>query len=64
MNTGSGIWVPSISAFTRVFDAAMRGDSSGLPGALLPGDGEGEFAVADAHGKALGETRRRLLAVG
>src|SRR5262249_53608245 len=31
---------------------------------LLPGHGEGEFAVADAHGKALGETRRRLLAIG
>src|SRR5262249_56778840 len=31
---------------------------------LLPRHGEGEFAVADAPGKALGETRRRLLAVG
>src|SRR5262249_13748152 len=31
---------------------------------LLPRHGEGEFAVADAPGKTLGETRRRLLAVG
>src|SRR5262249_21357241 len=31
---------------------------------LLLGHGEGEFAVADAPGKALGEPRRRLLAVG
>src|SRR5262249_3664328 len=31
---------------------------------LLLGHGEGKFAVADAPGKALGETRRCLLAVG
>src|SRR5262249_8038972 len=31
---------------------------------LLLGHGEGEFAVADAPGKAIGEPRRRLLAVG
>src|SRR5262249_27587761 len=31
---------------------------------LWPRHGEGEFAVADAPGKTLGETRRRLLAVG
>jgi len=27
---------------------------------LLPGQGEGEFAVADAYCEALGETRRRV----
>src|SRR5262245_19028026 len=31
---------------------------------LLLGHGEGKFAVADAPGKSLGETRRCLLAVG
>src|SRR5262249_14746898 len=31
---------------------------------LLLGHGDGEFAVADAPGKALGETRRCLFAVG
>ena len=43
----------------------MRGDDPNQGcAALLPGHRKREFAVADAHGKALGETRRRLLAVG
>jgi len=44
--------------------ALRRQAANSVAWRLLPGQGEGEFAVADAHGEALGETRRRLLAVG
>src|SRR5262249_57369343 len=44
--------------------ALRRQAANSVAWGLLPGQGEGEFAVADAHGEALGETRRRLLAVG
>src|ERR1700730_3518960 len=54
--TASGIWVPSISAFTRVFRRAMRGDDSSRRAPLV------HEHVAELPGIAAVEGLRKQLA--